>query len=154
MSDELEFKIDTSQLDAALAKLPDHVQTRVLKNALESAGDVILEAIKAHTPERTDEPTPGSNSLPEGILREDMHAQVIVSETKGAKLRVGPTDIAGHVARWINNGWALTSHDGRKIRDIPGKHFIEAGFDESAQGALDAMTDALAEGIEKFNEEK
>ena len=151
MSDELEFKIDTSQLDAALAKLPDHVQTRVLKNALESAGDVILEAIKAHTPERTDEPTPGSNSLPEGILREDMHYQVTVSESKGARLRVGPTEIAGHVARWINNGWTLTKHDGTKVRDIPGIHFIEAGTDEASQAALDALTDSIAEGIENYD---
>jgi len=152
LSDELEFKIDTSQLDEALSKLPDRIQKRIVGNALEAAGDVMLAAIKAHTPEQTDEPTPGSHALPPGILKEDMHAQVTVSESKGARLRVGPTEISAHVARWQNNGWTLTSHGGKKIKDIPGKHFIEAGFDESAQSALDALTDAIADGIQKFNE--
>jgi hypothetical protein len=154
MADELEFKIDTSQLDAALSKLPDKVQKRIVVKALQQAGDVMLEAVKAQTPEQTDEPTPGSDALPPGILREDMTTEVTVSETKGARLRVGPTEIAGYVARWINNGWMLTSHDGRKIREIPGKHFMESAFDESAQAALDAMTDTIADGIENYNEEE
>lgn len=154
MADELEFKVDTSELDAALSKLPDKVQKRLVVNALHSAGDVMLSAMKAHTPESTDEPTPGSDSLPPGILREDMHMEVTVSETKGARLRVGPTEIAGHVARWVNNGWTLTTHSGKKIKDIPGKHFIEAAFDESAQAALDVLTDSIADGIANYNEEE
>jgi hypothetical protein len=152
--EDFELKIDTSELDAALSKLPDKIQKRILTTALQSSGDVILAAIKAQTPERTDEETPDSNALPPGILREDMHTEVTVSETKGARLRVGPTEIAGHVARWQNNGWTLTSHGGKKIKDIPGKHFIEAGFDESAQAALDVLTDALADGIENYNNEE
>lgn len=148
MADELSFNIDTRELNEALSKLPDRVQKRIVVNALQSAGDVMLSAVKAHTPERTDGETPGSDALPPGILREDMHTEVAVSETKGARLRVGPTEIAGHVARWINNGWTLTSHDGKKIKDIPGKHFIEAAFDETAQAALDVLTDSIAEQLE------
>lgn len=154
MPDELHFKVDTSELDAALSKLPDKVQKRIVVNALQSAGDVMLTALKAHTPESTDEETPDSNSLPPGIMREDMHTEVTVSETKGARLRVGPTQIAGHVARWVNNGWTLTSHDGKKIKDIPGKHFIEAAFDETALSALDVLTESIAEGLANYNEEE
>lgn len=154
MSDELEFKIDTRELDAALSKLPDRVQKHIVVTALQAAGNIILAAVKANTPERTDEETPDSTALPPGILREDMHTEVKVSETKGARLRVGPTEIAGHVARWQNNGWTLTSHGGKKIKETPGKHFIEAGFDESAQAALDALTASIADGIANFNEEE
>ena len=153
MPDELEFKVDTRELDEALSKLPDKVQKRIVVNALQSAGEVMLAALKAHTPEQTDEPTPGSDALPPGILREDMHTQVTVSETKGARLRVGPTEIAGHVARWINNGWTLTLHNKTKVRDIPGKHFIEAAFDETAQTALDVLTASIAEQLENEDNE-
>src|ERR1700752_997643 len=100
MAGDLEFKVKTSELADSLSKLPDKVEKRIVFEVLQSAGDVSRAACKAHPPERTDEETPDSNALPPGIMREDMHAEVVVSETKGARLRVGPTEIAGHVARW------------------------------------------------------
>jgi hypothetical protein len=153
MPDDFELKIDTSQFDALLAKLPAKVSGAIMKNALQTAGDVLLASMKALAPEQTNEPTPGSNALPPGILREDLHTQVIVSETKGAQVKVGPTEIAGHVARWVNNGWMLTSRDGQQIKQIPGKHFMEAAADEAAELAIDAFATSLAVGLEDENEE-
>ena len=155
MADEVEFKVDTSALDAALQKLPERVQKRIIRNALQSAGDVMLDAMKAHTPERTDDENPESTSLPPGIMREDMHTDILVSETKGARLRVGPTEVSGHVARWVNNGWTLTKKTKsgkRKIKDIPGQHFMEAAFDESSEQALGVFIATLAKGLTEENE--
>ena len=153
---DMEFKIDSKALDEALSKLPDKIQKQYVSKALQAAGDVILEAMVAKAPERTDEETPDSNSLPPGILKADLHTQVVIG-TKGARVKVGPTDVAGHVARWQNNGWTLTSHKGKggkkAIKDIPGKHFIEGALDEAGQAALDAMANSLGESIAEGSKE-
>ncbi len=153
MADEIQLKVDTSALDEALSKLPKKVSIRVMRKALLTAGETILDAMKANAPVRTDEPTPNSSALPEGILREDLSTQVTVSESKGAFVRVGPTALTAHVARWQENGWILTSHEGKKIKQIPGKHFMAASFDESAETALDAFIGTLAEGIAAATED-
>ena len=147
---EFDLKIDTSKFDAKLAQLPLKVSGKIMRDALQAGGDVLLGTMKALAPERTDEPTPNSDSLPPGILREDLHTQVSVSATQGARLRVGPTEIAGHVARWQNNGWMLTrkTKNGKKqIREIPGRFFMESSVDESGEAAVDAFVQKLAEGL-------
>jgi hypothetical protein len=171
--DTVELEIDTRALDAALKDLPTRVAGNAMKKALQAAGDVLLAAIVAHTPERTDEEVPasagswfgssgsGSTSLPPGILKADMHTEVQMGKgSQPPRVKVGPTSIAAHVARWQNNGWNLTKGgkrrkdrngnfrgSGKVIRAIPGKHFMEAGFDESSEAALETFLAALAQGI-------
>jgi hypothetical protein len=154
--EDVDLILDTKALDAALSALPDKIQKQFVTKALEAAGVVILQSMVALAPERTDEDTPDSTSLPPGILKADLHSQVIIGGS-GARVRVGPTEVAGHVARWQNNGWTLTSHGrskaGRKkLRDIPGKHFIEAALDESGQAALDASVASLKESLASLEE--
>jgi hypothetical protein len=151
MPDDLSFTIDTRELDHVLSSLPVQLQKRILRESLQAAGDVILEAMVSLAPERTDEPMPSSTSLPAGILRADLQTDVRVSESSGARVRIGPGEIAGHVARWQNNGYNLTTH-GRKrqrkaIRAIPGKHFIESAADEAGQAALDTLVEHIAKGL-------
>jgi hypothetical protein len=150
--DDIDLKTDTSQFDALLAKLPIKVAGKIVKDALQAGGDVIVTAMKALAPERTDEPMPDSTGLPPGILREDLHTQVTLGATQGANVKIGPSEIAGHVTRWQNNGWVLTGHGkgkrGRKaIKSIPGKHFMEAAVDEAGEAAVDAFVAKLAEGL-------
>ncbi len=160
MAEDIDLIIDTKELDARLSALPGKIQKEYVTKALEAAGNVILEAMVAHAPERTDEETPDSNSLPPGILKADLHAQVIIGQS-GARVRIGPTEIAGRVARWINDGWIHTGHGksrrGRKrsrnkdtgeVLEIPGTHFIERATDESGQAALDAAVASLSESLE------
>jgi hypothetical protein len=158
MADELSITIDTRALDEALSKLSEKIQKRVLKNALQAGGDVILEEMRTLAPERTDEPTPDSTGLPPGILKADLHTQVTVNATTCANIKIGPGDIAGHVARWQNNGYNLTTHGkkrGRKvIKAIPGKHFIEAAMDTAGQKALDAMIGSIALALTENNGEE
>jgi hypothetical protein len=156
MAEDFDLKIDTSQFDAMLAKLPVKLAGKIMRDALQAGGDVLLSSMKALAPERTDEPTPDSNSLPPGILREDLSTQVTVSATQGARLRVGPTEIAGRVARWQNDGWMLTrkTKNGKKqIKQIPGKHFMEAAVDEAGEAAVDAFVATLAQGLAEATEE-
>jgi hypothetical protein len=151
MPEDADLIINTKALDEALSKLSDKVQKEFVTKALQAAGDVILQAMVTLAPERTDEQTPDSTSLPPGILRADLHTQIIVGSS-GARVKIGPTEVAGHVARWQNNGWILTGHGkskgGRKrIKDISGKHFIEQATDEAGQAALDAAVASLTESL-------
>lgn len=148
MADDLEITIDTKALDDALSGLSIRVQKKIVRKALQAGADVVLASMKALCPERTDEPTPDSNGLPPGILREDLQVDIRVSQTSGASARIGPGEIAGYVGRWVNNGYNLTSHGPKRnrkvIKPIPGKHFMEASTDEAGQKAVDAMVEVVA----------
>ena len=146
--DDISIQVDTKDLEAMLKALPEKIARRYMKNALQAGGDVILDAMVATAPERTDEVTPEGTSLPPGILKYDLSAQVIQGDN-GGKVRVGPTTVAGAVARWQNNGWIQTGHKpgkkkGRFVDDQPGKYFIQRAFDETAESALDAFIETLS----------
>ena len=150
--DTIELTVDTRELEWALEQLSQRAAGQVMRDALQAAGDVMLESVVDHTPERTDEETPEQTSLPPGILKADMHTQVGLSKKTGTGfVKVGPSkDIGGLVAYRQENGWTLTTHGspgkhgGRKpIRDIPGKHFMAAAFDESAEAAVDVFCETL-----------
>lgn len=154
--EDITLDVDTRALDDALSRLPMVMQKKVLRKALEAAGDVLLESIRGHAPERQQD-TPGG-SIPPGILRADLHTDVEVSEKSGAVVRIGPTTITGHVARWINNGFTLTTHGSKRGRSavkrkdgkpnpIPGTYFMERGTDEASERALEVLTSTIAEGI-------
>ena len=151
--DVVELSVDTRELDRALGKLAVKVQSDIMRAALQAAGDVLLEAQIAQAPERTDEETPGGDSLPPGALKQDLHTEIQLG-TGGRlpRVKVGPSPVTGHVARWQNSGFNLTTHGRsrsrrRVIRAIPGKHFIEAAFDESAEAAVDVFLETLAKRL-------
>lgn len=154
MADDLAFTVDTKALDEALSGLSMKVQTKILNDALSKGGAIAAAAIKeaaaATAKSNRQAPTPKSNSLPEEIMREDIQAFVEVSEGR-ADCKIGGTELAFYVIRWQNNGWKLTSHgrkrNRREIKAIPGRYFMEGGMDESKQEVLDAMIEAIEEGI-------
>jgi hypothetical protein len=152
MPDDLSINIDTKALDEALSALPVKVQAKILRPALQAAGDLIVDRVRALIQDKCPERTPDSNALPVGIVKEDIHAVVTVGQTSGANVKIGPSDIAGYVVRWQNNGYNLTTH-GRKrarkvIKAIPGQHFLESGTDEGAQAAIDALMAGIADGLQ------
>jgi hypothetical protein len=128
-----------------------------MRKALQAAGDVMLSAVVAHTPERTDEEDSASNSLPPGVLKADMHTQIQIGRAGKPRVKVGPSVVTGYVAYRQNNGYTLTSHGSKTGRHpiarkngpnpIPGKHFMEAAFDESAETAVDMFLSTLADGL-------
>ncbi len=150
--DTIDIKIDTRELERALKALPEKLRESAMRKALQAGGDVMLEAYVEHAPERTDEPTPGSDSLPPGILKADIRTEIQLGNgNRNSRIKVGPGKIAARVARWQNNGWNLTTHGSkgnrRVIKAIPGKHFIEAAFDESSETAVDVFCATLGEAL-------
>ena len=152
MSDTIELAVDTRELEAALAKLSTKVQTGIMRDALQAAGNVLLDAQVANAPERTDEEMPDSTALAPGMVKADLHTQIqLGGADRLPRVKVGPSQLTGHVVRWQNDGYNLTTHrskSGRKvIKAIPGKHFLEAAFDESAETAVDMFLAVLADGL-------
>src|ERR1039458_2397877 len=141
-------------MERQLQGLPHRIARRCIEDAMQAGGDVLLAAMKALAPERTDTPTPRSNSLPAGFLRADLTTQVQVKPGFAPIVKVGPTKYTSYVAWWIENGWTPTGHGksrkGRKQvgAPIPGKHFMAASFDESIARAADAMLSSLSESLE------
>jgi hypothetical protein len=168
----LELQLDTSDLVRRLDGLAQKVAKEVLTVALTDSGHVMQAAIKQAVIDRaprgaSGEPRPyhdpNGNSITPELLAEDIDIDPYVnSNGQSANVEVGPTELTAHVARWINDGWMHT-HGGRRFKNaakthrgpgiedeqIPGAHFLEAGFDESAQTALNTFTSTLAAGIEK-----
>jgi len=166
-NDGFEISLDTRAMDKALATLDAKLQSQVVTKALQAGGDVLLEAVQLECPERTDEPTPGSDSLPPGILRYAQITQVQISEGHTPRIKVGTSDEtkAYAVARWINDGYDLVKGgrrrksrrkgakpgdmegNGHLIRHIDPNPFYERAFDTVAEVAVDTMLETLGNSL-------
>lgn len=149
MADGFEFKMDTKELDDWLSTLPEKFQGRVAKNALQAAGDVMLESMKAHCPSATVAPSTGSTALQPGVLQESLTTQVQMGKKYAPRVKVGAPSETSHVAYWIEEGFdhytgGRKGYGGKQGKHIEGKHFMAAAFDETAERAIDVMIDNLA----------
>jgi HK97 gp10 family phage protein len=156
MPDEVRLAIDTHEWEAMLAALPKRVARRAVRQALQAGGDVIAEAMVAEAPERTDTPTPGSDALPPGVLKDDIGTQVQIGTKYAPRVKVGCSEIATHVAWWVENGFDHVE-GGRKLdprrytqkkvgtvtRHIDANPFMARAFDASIERATEVMLQNL-----------
>jgi hypothetical protein len=165
------FAFDTSEWENLLKTLPDKVAGMVVEESLAAGGIVLADAMQTEAPERTDEPTPESTSLPPGILKEDISYQIQSKKGLNPRVKVGCTDVASHVAFWIENGFDVVVHGHKSRAEKQGKYvtakhtpktgkkhvdadpFMARAFESSIEEATNAtlakmeelLTDALAE---------
>jgi hypothetical protein len=142
--DELTIKIDTTEVEKALTALPSRFARKAARSGLRAAGEVMLAPMKALCPERTDEPTPDSNSLAPGVLRESLTTQVQFKKRYPPRVKVGAPVETRHVAWWIENGFDNV----KAKRHVEGKHFMSAAFDESAEKAVAVLLEDLSTTLE------
>jgi len=157
MADGFDMKLDTKELDEWLSKLPSKFAGRVAKQALAAAGEPILAAAKVLCPVRTDTPTPGSNALEPGVLRESLTLQVQTRKGYAPRVKVGAPSETAHVMWWIENGYdhftgGRKGYGGSKGEHIAGRHVLAGAFDESAQRAVDVMLETLSEALNDTGE--
>jgi hypothetical protein len=157
----IDLQIDTRAMDRALAALPQRLAKRSMRKALQAAGNVMLAPMVALAPERTDEPTPDSDSLPPGVLKADLTTQVGVSSSGGGYVKVGSTPDTGRVAHWQENGFEITKGGwsredkktgkrlgpGKVIKRVEGKHFMLGAFDESSTAAVSTFCQVLGDDL-------
>jgi hypothetical protein len=159
------FSIDTTEFVNMLKALPEKVAGKAVGDALAAGGAVLADAMQEEAPERTDDPTPGSNSLPPGILKEDISFQVQQRKGYNPRVKVGCTEVSEYVAYWIENGHDVVVHghlsraekSSRRIlakhqpksgmRHVEANPFMARAFDSSIEAATDAALTSLQESL-------
>jgi len=152
MPGDISISIDTHEVDELLAKLPARVSRKIRGEALQKAGDIILAVMVDLAPEMKEEQDPSSNALPPGVLKADLHTNVVTNRQGGAYIDIGPGDVSGHVCRLQEDGYNLTTHGKRAsrkiIKAIPGKHFMASAADQTFNAAVDAFVDSVTQAVE------
>lgn len=120
------------ELDRAVKKLPKGMQRRVLNNALRAGGRVIQKKAKALVPVKT------------GTLKRSIVVRTGKAKQGAATVFVTTTSGKGEK----NDAWYshIVEFGGKRVRKQP---FLRPAFDETHKEQLDAMGEALAQGIIK-----
>jgi hypothetical protein len=148
MPDEMTITVDTREVDAALAALPNKFAKGIVRDALAAAGLVMLGPMKSLCPEKTDESEDPGNSLAPGVLRESLTTQVQVGNVRPPRVKVGAPIETNQVDWLIENGF-----DNVKSKThISGKHYMAAAFDESAEAAVETLIAGLATALDSPGE--
>jgi HK97 gp10 family phage protein len=153
-SDDIEVTVSgLDELGEQLEQLDLALQKRILFASLKSAGEVFLAPMKERCPVSVDAVAESTNTtrLVQGALRRDLKVRA-KADRAAPTVYVGPGKDTFHVARWIENGFDLTTH-GRKrqrrvIRHIKATPFIRPAFDANTEKAVEAFANALNDGLQ------
>jgi hypothetical protein len=150
--DGFDLKVDTSQWEALLLELPKRVAKTAVRKALQAGGDVLCDAMKDECPVRTDEATPGSDALEQGLLQESITTQVMIGTKYDPKVKIGPGVGTGHVAYWVENGFdhiegGKRGKGGRVTKHVDANPFMQRAFDSAIGVATDALLESLGRSL-------
>lgn len=124
-----------AEANAALKRLPDRVQRRVLRGATAAGARVMLKAVKAAAP--TDAGPQSEASRKYGRLRDNLRV---------LRLKRGIPDTAA--AYRVDTGksfWGLFLEFGTRL--ISARPWFRPAVDSSTDKALDTIKDRLASGV-------
>jgi len=125
-----------SELNKVLQDLPDAVERRVLQNAVNAGGRIILSAVKEKAPRHEGEQSAASKRY--GTLVRNLRLQALTRVRKGMK----------GVRVWTKDAfWAVFYERGTKRQ--PARPFMDPAFQEAQDWAVQAVHDKLLEGVEK-----
>jgi HK97 gp10 family phage protein len=153
---KLEMDVDTSNFERNLTDLGVKIAATITARALRAGGEVLAGAQRDFAPVRKDKHS-GGNALRPGEVRDSIQTMLDIDGEKGyAQITVGPGYADGvdtdYVANWLEHGHELTRGKKRKSKFV-GKGFVEPypfigpAFQASAQEALDAILQTMADGI-------
>src|ERR1700722_1347832 len=128
-----------SELRAQLQELPTKLAKRVLRPALEDAGEIIQQAIGVRAPRAS------------GFLTTHIDFKVVVHNDLSASVQVGP-DKAAFWAIFSELGTAPheeTSKNGKTWMHPgqPARPFMRPAFAESSDAALKSLADNILDGL-------
>ncbi|HTF64548.1 MAG TPA: hypothetical protein VK638_17840 [Edaphobacter sp.] len=144
----MDIKVDVQGLkglEDALASAGPKIARKVIRKGLNAAADVVLDAVKIHTPVLTK----GTPQRRPGELRDAMVKKVTLS----AKEESGVAIIGAEYKKADGNqspGVYNTDVEFGSIHNpVPIPH-MRMGFDESKNAALDAFVAVAKEGVESL----
>jgi hypothetical protein len=153
-----EITIDDSefeQMARMLEEFPQKVQEQMLLNATGAGATVLQLAVIERAPERVDQRTAGSTSLPAGYVKADVRVQKLKSEVVQGWL-IGPSAITVHVWRWLEFGHLVRlakkfrGKQAAKVEHVPARPFVRPAFDEYWRTAYDVTVRRLGELIADY----
>lgn len=119
------------ELKANLEKLGADVAKGVMTEGLEAGGKVLMAGILPRTPVREGE-------LAAHIT---MATEVAPSGTAG-EVKVG-FGKQGHIARFVEFGHKMVTHEGKQVGHVPAHPFMRPGFDASKTEARNAVIEVI-----------
>jgi HK97 gp10 family phage protein len=124
------------EINKVLQQLPDTIERRVLQNAVNAGGRVILNAVKEKAPRHEGKQSAASKRY--GTLVRNLRIQALTRVRRGMR----------GVRVWTKDAfWAVFYELGTKRQ--PARPFMEPAFQEAQDWAVQAVKDKLVEGIEK-----
>jgi len=158
-----------SELDKLLQMLPDEIAKKVVSNSLRAGARVVSSAMKSRCPigaeshiykyrkkvkptgkEFNREPGFGKRQIRARLARNSELGEIaaIVGDSgisAAALAGVGPK---AFYLRFLEYGWVLTSHAGRKIRHVAARPFLRPSWESTQMAALNMIGSKLGAGIE------
>lgn len=140
--DSLKVKIEgAKELDKALSELEKKVARKLTRQSLRAGAKPIHKEAQSLAPARS------------GKMRKAIKIKAGRSRrgTMSVLVQIGAKNFTGKefYGAFQNFGWRQGSRRlGNKRKQIPGKHFMELGFDAKKHEALSTITSTLKTGIE------
>jgi HK97 gp10 family phage protein len=158
-----EMSVDTSELEgfaAALEKLPDEFDPKMIDQAASAGAEVFLKALIERAPVRADMPSPGSTGLRPFWVKADMRKRR-AKDFPG--WIIGPSSATAYVVRFLEYGHMLVrggkrgrmngktgNVGGKVIGHVPAHPFVRPAFDTAKGAAIEASKAKLAKLIADY----
>jgi|SRR5665213_3365535 len=160
-----DFNITVEGLDETVAMLenaPRTIAARGYRKALQAGADVIAKAVEERTPIKSEDT---GGLLSEGELRASLMTDVeLDTQLQGGVAEIGFGNDVGNVPLWLEYGHRILPHNpaSRKSQEyldsvkgfVPAKPFMRPAADASAEAAVDAFAESLAQTVSEEFERK
>jgi HK97 gp10 family phage protein len=145
MAGELITVTGLGEVQRALAEAPRLIVANAYLKALQAAANVIEQEVAIRTPERDE----GSRNEDDAHLIDGLMTAVeLDSQFRGGVAMVG-FGKQGHKAMWVEFGHRMVGHKpGKKqLGQVAARPFMRPAADASANKAIEAFADSLAESL-------
>jgi hypothetical protein len=131
-----------------LDEAPATVVSTAFVKAADAAGEVIVSALWPRTPIDIKAAMNAAHGGKGALVTQLDHFVELDKQLRGVSLEIGFGSL-GHLALWVEYGHRMVTHKpGRKqVGDVPAHPFMRPAFDASAEAAIDAFGEALAEAL-------
>ncbi|MHC3377755.1 HK97 gp10 family phage protein [Ligilactobacillus equi] len=131
-----------SSFDAILDRLAQGLSLEDKTIANKAGADIFKNNLKKATPKSDTVYKHGTPHLRDAIVEE-------VAPTGRVEVGFSAESERGHIARFQNDGWVATDRNGKRHKQVPGKHFWEKAEIESKGKIGEVVKKSLERSIQR-----
>ena len=128
--------------ESILDKLAQGLDSKDRLRANKAGAKVFKDNLRQATPKSDTVYEHGTPHLRDAIVEEEF-------PTGRVEVGFSAKSGRGYIARFQNDGWVATDRNGKKHKQVPGKHFWEKAELESKGKIQEAVSDSLKESIRR-----